>query len=219
MANFNRAKKYHFIYKTTCLLNNKYYIGMHSTNELNDGYIGSGKRLRRLVKKYGIENFKCEILEFLTDRDSLANREKEIVNEELLKDSDCLNLMCGGHGGFISDEHQQYRSSMGGQAYSRKLKEDSNFRDYVSDKISKGVILAYKTGKLKPQGGGWNKDITISDLHKKRISESKKGKSIGSNNSQYGTCWITTGSENKKIKKEDLETFINLGWKKGRNRK
>jgi hypothetical protein len=29
-------KKYHFIYKITNLCNNKFYIGAHSTNHLND---------------------------------------------------------------------------------------------------------------------------------------------------------------------------------------
>lgn len=33
--------EYHFIYKTTNLLTGKYYIGMHSTNDLNDGYLGA----------------------------------------------------------------------------------------------------------------------------------------------------------------------------------
>ena len=36
------SKKYNFVYKTTNLLNNKYYIGVHSTDNLNDGYLELG---------------------------------------------------------------------------------------------------------------------------------------------------------------------------------
>lgn len=37
-------------------------------------------------------------------------------------------------------------------------------------------------------------------------------------NSQYGTCWIKNNllEMNKKIKKEELELYISLGWEKGR---
>jgi len=47
--------KYHFLYKTTNLINNKYYYGMHSTYKLDDGYLGSGNRLRYSIRKYGKE--------------------------------------------------------------------------------------------------------------------------------------------------------------------
>lgn len=43
MSNKGEFKKYHFLYKTTNLLNSKVYYGMHSTNDLNDGYLGSGR--------------------------------------------------------------------------------------------------------------------------------------------------------------------------------
>lgn len=33
--------KYHYFYKVINLLNNKYYYGVHSTNDLNDHYMGS----------------------------------------------------------------------------------------------------------------------------------------------------------------------------------
>ena len=67
-------EKYHYIYKTTCIINNKYYIGMHSTSNINDGYIGSGKRLKYSINKYGIENHICEKLEFFLNREELVNR-------------------------------------------------------------------------------------------------------------------------------------------------
>ena len=36
---------YHFVYETTNLINGKKYIGKHSTDDLNDGYLGSGKAI------------------------------------------------------------------------------------------------------------------------------------------------------------------------------
>jgi hypothetical protein len=55
MSNSIKSKKFHFIYKTTNLLNNKFYIGMHSTSNLKDGYLGSGTHLRYAIRKYGIQ--------------------------------------------------------------------------------------------------------------------------------------------------------------------
>ena len=76
--------KYHFIYKITNKLNNKFYIGAHSTNNLNDGYMGSGKMIHLAIKKYGIENFKKEILEYCPNQNKLFERENEIVNKDLI---------------------------------------------------------------------------------------------------------------------------------------
>ena len=50
----------HFIYKTTHK-NGKYYIGRHSTNNIDDGYIGSGKWPRSIKDKSTLTR---EILEY-----------------------------------------------------------------------------------------------------------------------------------------------------------
>jgi hypothetical protein len=89
-------KKYHYIYKTICIPTSKYYIGMHSTDSLDDGYQGSGVIIKRSIKKYGKDNHITEILEFADNRNNLKIREAEIVNRDLINDPLCLNLYLGG---------------------------------------------------------------------------------------------------------------------------
>jgi hypothetical protein len=93
-------KRLHFIYRTINKLNGRWYVGLHSTNDEEDGYLGSGIRLQHEIAKYGSENFSREIIEFLPSRKALKARERDLVNEEMLADSLCLNLKLGGHGGW-----------------------------------------------------------------------------------------------------------------------
>lgn len=91
-------RKYHYFYKITNNLNGHYYYGIHSTNDLNDGYMGSGTRLRYAYEKYGIENFTKEILKFFETREDAAKHEANVVNEILIKDENCYNISLGGDG-------------------------------------------------------------------------------------------------------------------------
>ena len=54
------SRKYKFIYKMTNLVNGKIYIGQHVTDNLKDGYRGSGIVLKNALKKYGRSNFAVE---------------------------------------------------------------------------------------------------------------------------------------------------------------
>jgi len=92
-----QRRKHHVIYKTTCLVTGKWYIGLHSTDDLNDGYLGSGAQLWKSIKKHGKNNHRVEILEHCPDRATLIKREAEIVNEDLLAQEACMNLMLGGN--------------------------------------------------------------------------------------------------------------------------
>src|ERR1700757_3693210 len=90
---------YHFVYKTTCLITDKYYIGIHSTNDLDDGYLGSGTKLKSSIKKYGKNNHERTILEFVEDRNNLEIREAELVTDTIIADPLCMNLVLGGCSG------------------------------------------------------------------------------------------------------------------------
>jgi hypothetical protein len=114
---------YHFIYKTTDLRTNKYYVGMHSTNNLEDGYMGSGNRIKWLLKRYGKENFKFEILKHYPSREALKEGERKIVTKELLRDSLCLNLKEGGEGGWTSTAKIKFKAKMLTRKYQSAFKK------------------------------------------------------------------------------------------------
>lgn len=89
-------REYHYFYKITNLLNNYFYYGIHSTDNLDDGYMGSGTRLHKAYERYGIENFKKEILKFFESRDELSDYEASMVNDQLVTDITCYNCIRGG---------------------------------------------------------------------------------------------------------------------------
>ncbi len=207
-----KEKKFHFIYKTTNLLNGKYYIGMHSTDNIDDGYLGSGKRLKRSINRYGATNHKREIVEFVSSRYELMTREKEIVNLNEIAKEDCMNLKTGGDGGFIDENHAKRWH----EGQSKWLKEqwiNDDYRKKISLLSSERMKQHHKDGKIKYDTFTGREH---SNETKEKMSIAKKGQGIGENNSQFGTCWITKDDVNKKIKKEELDAFVSSGWIKGR---
>lgn len=216
-----KEKRYHFIYKTTNSINGKYYYGMHSTNNLNDGYIGSGKRLWCSIKKYGKENFKTDILEFLPNKVELKNKERELINEETLKDGLCMNLVYGGGGGFISPDGVKKGRKKTDEILFQRYGENfrsiifNNFYNGLSDVDKEILNKKRKEGQIK---SGFDYKTFLGKHHtdesKRKIGEFNSIHQKGEKNSQYGTCWITNGIESKKIKKTEINLFPN--WKTGR---
>lgn len=76
------------------------YIGKHMTNDKDDGYMGSGIRIRRAIEKYGIENFEKTILFECESADEMNAKEAEIVNEDFIARDDVYNIKLGGDGGW-----------------------------------------------------------------------------------------------------------------------
>lgn len=156
MSNIKREFKYYLIYKTTCIINNKFYIGKHCTDNMNDEYLGSGLILKRSIKKYGRENFNKEILEFCSNETELSKREKEIVNRNLLNHPLILNIKEGGNGGFVSFE----ASSKGGKMCTllRKLKNNKPKRIIIK-KIKLSIDFVLNSG-IDFTKYGWIKELS-----------------------------------------------------------
>lgn len=118
---------YFIIYETINLVNGKRYRGCHQTNNIEDGYFGSGKVLQQAIKKYGKHSFSRTILEYCSDRKSMLEREKFWVNSEFLNREDTYNLKLGGDG-FTSDDVSGNKNSFFGKKHTEENKKAQSDR-------------------------------------------------------------------------------------------
>jgi hypothetical protein len=199
---------HYYIYKITNLLNDKIYIGVHKTKNLDDGYMGSGQIIKDAIIKYGIDNFKKEILqEFLTE-DEMYSKEKELVNIDFVRRKDTYNLAIGGLG--------QY----GGIAFADRLNEDKEFAKQWAERVSQQNKAGRKGSFNDPEH--LKKVIALSKtdeaLTKMKNTMKEKEHQKGVNNSQYGKrfMWVTDGISSIKL---NLTSEIPEGWIRGKTQK
>lgn len=166
-------RKYHIVYKTTCKITGRYYFGLHSTDNLDDGYLGSGKRLRRSVLKHGAENHIRETLFECSTRLEAGEREKQLITKELLEDPNCLNCGPGGLGATdrpATSEETAAKLSKASKGYVRtkewyeKIVESRKKNATNKHSEETKQILAEKHRGKK-----------LTEEHKKKISEGGKG--------------------------------------------
>lgn len=92
---------FYIVYETTNNINGYTYSGVHTTENFRvfDGYLGSGKRLKRAIKKYGKQNFTRRTLEVCLKPEYAYEVEAKMVNEKAIKRKDNYNIVVGGKGG------------------------------------------------------------------------------------------------------------------------
>lgn len=222
---------FYTIYKITNQINGKYYIGKHQTMNLNDGYMGSGKLIKRAIDKYGVENFKKEILHIFDNEEDMNAKEKELVviNESI------YNVCDGGHGGFgYINKNGLYVFSdkalakLGRELSNKKLQEKygDDWRKVISklgsakgtkaylDKLNNDPI--FKDKMLTISKNGRLAALSDSAKEKRKATMAMNNHQKGSKNSQFGKCWITDGKSNKMVKIQDLDTYFKVGYYRGR---
>lgn len=241
-------KIFNYVYKITRSFDEAYYYGIHSTDDLNDGYFGSGPSIIESCEKYGKETHsKCDIA-FFTTRTETLQYESELVNERTLCDDKCLNRVVGG-GSFPLSYSDDMKKKMSEKSKDRCwiAKGDINLRvkrnvlnEYlqqgyrlgrfsVNDFTRKAMSDAKKGKKLSDEhrrkisaagkGRKFNshsrekisqalKGRAFSNTHKENLSETHKGQHVG-------YCWISNGINRKRIHPNELNKFIDMGYRKG----
>jgi group I intron endonuclease len=184
-----------------------YYVGCHQTDDLNDGYIGSGKHLKRAIKKYGEDNFKFEILYILPTKEEMFKIEKEIVSEEFVKDPLTYNLKIGGSGG-----NPGIVGAFKGRKHSKETKEkirNSALKQITTEekrkKLSNNNWARKNPDAQKEHAIRISKGIPKSSDHKEKLSLIQTGKKL-----------VNNGIKSTWVKEEEVSFLLSQGWKLGR---
>jgi hypothetical protein len=120
------------VYETVNKLNGKKYVGVHKQDgDEFDGYLGSGKRLMRSIKKHGVDAFERSTLFSFDDEDAAYDKEAEIVTEEWCSRPDTYNIKVGGFGGFPNAD-PEFRAKASER--SRAMHADPEFRAKNSER-------------------------------------------------------------------------------------
>lgn len=190
-------KTFNYIYKITNKINGKIYIGKHSTDNLNDGYMGSGVVLRQAIKKYGVENFTKEILEFCDKEVELNDLEKHYIDKYKSTDKSIgYNLTKGGDGtlGFTPWLKGKHLSD----EIKKKLSEAKKGKHYIKMSEAKKGKPSPNKGKPSP-----NKGKHRSEETKRKISEANKGKPSPTKGK---TTWIKIKHHSEESKRKISES-------------
>jgi group I intron endonuclease len=155
---------YGYVYETINLKNWKTYIGQHK-GHWDSTYFGSGKLLRRAIKKYGIENFECNLITWAYSRDELNQLEISYIAHYQPE----YNIAKGGEGGCgNTGKHHSEESK-------RKISEaGKNISDDTKRKMSeakRGIKLSEEHKRKISEAG---KGREFSEEHKRKLSESGK---------------------------------------------
>lgn len=98
----------YYIYCIENTENHKTYIGKHK-GDPNDHYMGSGKLIKRAIKKYGIKKFRKIILfEDYCDLKTINEKERFYIAEYRSKGKAEYNILDGGDGGFEYINNSNY---------------------------------------------------------------------------------------------------------------
>ena len=191
-----------YIYRITNLINGKTYIGQHKYKNLNDSYMGSGKYLKAAQKKYGIENFKKDILVFsIVEKSFIDLLEKEYIKFYRSLGKAEYNIADGGQGGNLGLEVNKKIA----EAHKGKKQSEETIRKKIEANTGKRRSEETKRKIAEANTGKHHSEET-----KKKLSELGKGR-IPWNKGKH------TGPMSEETKRKQREAH--KGKKPNRNKK
>jgi len=192
------------VYKTTNIINEKYYIGVHRTKNIYDNYLGSGRVITDAIKKYGRKNFSKEILYVFDNKDDMYQKEADLVTSLTLEDDQCYNLLQGGRNTFrereydlsaaVRGRHKEYYIYVNNGIITRCIKPEEEIL-FIKDGWIRGNLTLSRsvTGtKHTPE-------------HNNAVRQKLTGSFIIHKDNKHKRCY----------NREELECYLQDGWCRG----
>jgi len=213
----------HVVYKTINKINCKYYIGVHSTSDINDDYLGCGHWRGRKIyssikspilaafKKYGDDNFEKEILFIFENRDDALKKEKELID---IDDINCYNARSGGDNNYIYTQKAKLKMSIKAKRRSKRLLLQTNIlKEFSKNRKGKTYTEIYGEGRGKEISLKQSKSLSgrkCSAEHKLKMSLNRKGRDCGKCKGRK-RVYDSTNDKIIRLFPGDIETMIANG--------
>lgn len=204
-----------YIYITTNMLNGKKYIGKHQFPEFDKFYKGSGTALKKAFKKYGLHNFKCEILQSVNNVPTICESFDELNSSEIyyinfydaVNSSDYYNMSWGGEGVSSIDCTGSNNSMFG----VHRVGEDAPTygRLWYNNGVSNVMIPPDKVQEYELKG------YTPGQLPRKFSEKRAKVRK----DVMLGRVGYTNGLVNVLIFPEEIDKYVKQGYVRGRTSK
>ena len=210
---------YGYVYLTTNLINGKKYIGQHKYTkpELDPNYIGSGVLLHKAINKYGIENFKCEILECCDTKEFLTEKEIYYINlYSADKDINFYNIDSGKgntHNYDCSESTKNILSRI--QSNHRTINNGIEQKVINVENVDEYINSGWSLGRLEQDYS--KRILKFKNTHySENYKEKLKSWKSNISKSITGRKWVKNDFEEKQIDLKDLDYYLSNGYSLGR---
>lgn len=183
-----------YTYRITLLqgsLKGCYYLGQHTTKNINDGYCGSGRIVRDYYEKYktieGVSYTK-EILGFYNSQEELNKAEYELIGDLYKTDPKCLNLRAGGEQAGMCDEtiallskaqtdnwlDESYREMMHISLTEASKRPETHKKRSDAAKNNTNAKGSIRTEEMRQHQSEVHKELYKDEEYHKKVSEGTK---------------------------------------------
>lgn len=216
---------YGYVYITTNLVNNKKYIGQHTSEKFDSKYHGSGVILLKAIKKYGVENFSTEILTRCDNRKELDKQEIYYIDKyNAVEDKNYYNTSFGGIGRNTLNCIKMYNKDL-----DKLITVPKCYSDFYKEKgycvgsrpHSKESIENYKKAKkdvIPITDGQITKYIKKNELSDYEKQGWRKGrhKPTRPNQKKEKRKWMNKDGKSLMVKGVDIDKYLQEGYVFGR---